>query len=97
MPFYDYRAVDPDEGCPHCAEAFEVRHKRTDPRVEECPECGAPVERLITGVLVGKSKKLALKHLEKAGFTQYNRAGQGEYERVTGSEGPDAIVHNTDD
>ena len=91
MPFYDYRAID--GGCEHCADAFEVMHKRGE-RLEACPECGAPLERLLTGVSVGKSKKLALKHLHKAGFTQYGRAGKGEYEKTSGSTGPDAIVRN---
>jgi putative FmdB family regulatory protein len=97
MPFYDYQAIEPEAGCEHCSEPFEVRQKRTDPRLEVCPECGAPVRRLLSGVSIGKSKKLALKTLQKAGFTQYNNAGSGEYERVSGSNGPDAIVHDTGD
>ena len=93
MPFYDYQAAE--GGCPHCERPFEVMHKRGE-RLQDCPECGAPVERLLNGVAIGKSKAMAMKHLQKAGFTQYNRAGKGEYERASGRGGPDAIVRDTD-
>ncbi len=94
MPFYDYQAIDADESCETCREPFERMQKRSEPKLTECPDCGAAVERLLNGVGVGKSKALAKKHLEKAGFTQYSRAGKGEYERTSGSGGPDAIVRN---
>lgn len=85
MPLYEYRATE--GGCEHCRDGFDVMHARSAPRPESCPECGAPVERLLGRVAVGKSKAQALKTLQNAGFTQYNRAGRGEYEKVSG-DGP---------
>ena len=41
MPTYDYE-------CPK-GHRFEVFQKMTDEPVAECPECGAPAKRLISG------------------------------------------------
>ena len=42
MPTYEYVC----ETCGHCFERFQ---KMSDPPVKRCPECSAPVRRLITG------------------------------------------------
>lgn len=43
MPTYEYR-------CPKCG-SFDRFQKITEPALTECPECGSPVQRVITGGL----------------------------------------------
>ena len=42
MPTYDYK-------CNKCGEHFELIQKMTEPAKADCPKCGAPAERLISG------------------------------------------------
>ena len=42
MPTYEYK-------CQDCGEKFEEFQNITDPPVTRCPECGGPVQRLISG------------------------------------------------
>jgi len=42
MPAYEYL-------CEECSCHFEKRQKMSDAAVEECPECGGHVKRLISG------------------------------------------------
>ena len=90
MPIYEYAAVD--QGCPHCTGHFDVLQKLADAPLSVCPECGAPVVRVISApsVAVGNSHLLKESHVEKHGFTQYRRAGKGVYEKTAG-KGPKFI------
>jgi putative FmdB family regulatory protein len=49
MPFYDYQARNASEACPHCRAGFEVFQHMRDEKLTACPECGGPVERLVSG------------------------------------------------
>ena len=90
MPIYEYRGSGEDR-CALCRDGFEVMQKVSDPRLERCPQCGSPVERLISAPSIGKSgPALDRSNLEKHGFTQYKRAGSGVYEKTAG-KGPDVI------
>lgn len=40
MPIYEYQ-------CRSCEHTFEVLQKFSDPPIQECPRCSAPVQRLI--------------------------------------------------
>lgn len=42
MPTYEYR-------CPSCQHDFEKFQRMSDEPVAECPACGAPAERLLSG------------------------------------------------
>lgn len=42
MPAYEYQ-------CNECRCHFERRQKMSDPAIENCPECGGAVKRLISG------------------------------------------------
>jgi len=90
MPIYEYAAVD--QGCPHCKGHFDVLQKLSDAPLGVCPECGAPVQRMISApsVAMGNSHLLKESHVEKHGFTQYRRAGKGVYEKTAG-KGPKFI------
>jgi putative FmdB family regulatory protein len=41
MPIYEYQ-------CKRCHHRFERIQKFTDPHVKKCPECGGPVEQLLS-------------------------------------------------
>lgn len=46
MPLYEYQ-------CKKCKHRFEKIHKSySDPRVKKCPECGGPVEQLLSAPAV---------------------------------------------
>jgi putative FmdB family regulatory protein len=90
MPIYEYAAVA--NGCPHCAAHFDVLQKLRDAPVTHCPQCGAPVTRIISApsVASGGAHLLKESHTAKHGFTQYRRAGKGVYEKTAG-KGPKYI------
>ena len=41
MPLYEYQ-------CKKCKHRFEKIQKFSDPEVKKCPECGGPVEKLLS-------------------------------------------------
>jgi putative FmdB family regulatory protein len=41
MPLYEYK-------CKKCHHRFEKIQKFSDPHVKKCPECGGPVEQLLS-------------------------------------------------
>ncbi|MHC4402080.1 MAG: FmdB family zinc ribbon protein [Planctomycetota bacterium] len=90
MPLYEY---EPDsESCDHCRGRFEVMQRVADPPLRKCPECGRPCHRVFSAFATIKSGKdlLSPGNLEKHGFTQYKRSGDGRYEKTLG-DGPDLI------
>ncbi|MEM9691869.1 MAG: FmdB family transcriptional regulator [Myxococcota bacterium] len=77
---------------------FETVQRMSDPALTEHPETGEPVRRVIM------APALALKHssrrehnvlsdanLARNGFSRYERAGDGTYERTAGNQGPRRI------
>ena len=42
MATYEYK-------CAKCGEVFEATQKMSDAALEKCPQCGGPVERIISG------------------------------------------------
>lgn len=94
MPTYVYQVINADgsEG-----DIFEVVQKMTEPALTKHPETGAKVQRMITAPNIagawseaGTKSKLSDKNLDRLGFTKYQRAGDGTYEKRAGS-GPDMI------
>lgn len=90
MPIYEYAAVA--KGCAHCEAHFDLRQKLADAELTACPECGAPIQRVLSapGVAIGGAHLLKESHAAKHGFTQYRRAGGGVYEKTAG-KGPKFI------
>lgn len=91
MPFYEYISTEPP-GCPHCADGFTSLQKLSDPVLVTCPGCDGPIRRVISppNVVSGKAHMLKTSSIEKAGFTQYRKIGQGVYEKTAG-KGPGVI------
>lgn len=91
MPIYAYVA-EGETSCPHCADPFELRQRIDDARLDCCPECGAPVRRVISApALATGSPSLSEANLEKHGFTQYRKREKGVYEKTVG-KGPKVIT-----
>jgi predicted nucleic acid-binding Zn ribbon protein len=94
MPTYVYVVINDDgsEG-----ETFEVFQKMSDPALETHPETGEPVRRVpVAPHIAGEwsdsatKQKLSDKNLDRLGFTKYERAGGGHFEKKAG-KGPNVI------
>ena len=82
MPIYEYSSRDPDKAsCAKCAASFEVMQRLSDPPIERCPDCGAPVVRIVSAPSLGRSVSSLDDRAKSAGFTKLKRLGKGEYEK----------------
>ncbi len=80
MPTYEYEAHDPETGCAHCRQPFEVTQRIADPPLTACPACGKPVRKIISLPAIGASASGFDDHAKKKGFHKLKRLGKGEYE-----------------
>ncbi len=94
MPTYVYQVITDDDSE---GEIFEVVQKMSESPLKKHPETGVPVRRIpALPTLPGNwsdhatKTKLSDKNLDRLGFTKYERAGGGFYEKKAGS-GPDVI------
>ena len=94
MPTYVYVELrdDGSDGDP-----FEVVQKMSDPPLKVHPESGLPVRRIPTMPNLplnhsdaAEKTKMSNKNLDRMGFTKYEKAGDGFYEKKAG-KGPDVI------
>ena len=89
MPTYVYQVITDDgsEG-----EVFEVVQRMSEDALTKHPETGAPVKRIPQAPIIpgNWSDQLSDKNLDRLGFTKYERAGDGKYEKKAGS-GPNVI------
>lgn len=93
MPLYDYA---PKSGhCDRCNGRFEVQQRIAEPKLESCPTCGQPVERLISPAKVVGKYSTSDSRAKELGMTKYKKAGDGVYEKTTGT-GPDVIRRKED-
>ena len=97
MPTYVYQVITDDgsEG-----EVFEVVQRMSDAALTEHPETGAPVKRIPQAPIIpgnwsdhATKQKLSDKNLDRLGFTKYERAGDGHYEKKAG-KGPNVLNAN---
>ena len=94
MPTYTYQVI-PDDGSE--GEIFEVFQAMSEDPLTVHPDTGAAVRRIpsipnIAGTWSDAStkSKLSNKNLARLGFTKYEKAGDGHYEKRAG-QGPDTI------
>ena len=84
MPTYVYRAKT--GGCKLCSESFEQKQSIKDEPLEKCPECGAPVERVICAPFLqtGRTDKTVLSdsNLQKHGFDKLINEGGGKFRKA---------------
>lgn len=94
MPTYVYQVINEDgsEG-----EVFEVFQKMSDQPLTRHPETGRPVRRVIQAANIplkhtdkAEAKRISNENLDRLGFTKYERAGGGFYEKKAG-KGPNVI------
>ncbi len=90
MPIYEYEHDDDHDGS--CELRFEVMQAMSATPLTECPECGGPCHRVFSSFATIKNEQAMMrpKNLERLGFTQFKRAGDGYYEKTCG-EGPRVI------
>ena len=81
MPTYEYEAADPSHACPACQTGFELVRALRDPPVTHCPQCGAPVRKVIGAPAIGRSISSLDDRAKRAGFSKLKRLGKGEYEK----------------
>lgn len=90
MPTYVYAIVNEDGSD---GETFEVFQKMSDPPLTTQPETGRPVRRVIVPPMISDASKrdmLSNRNLDRLGFTKYENAGDGRFEKKAGG-GPDVI------
>lgn len=92
MPIFDYRCQDSAAGCERCRPGFEHMERLNAEPLTACPQCGAPVRKLIgaPALAIGGSHLQKEKRIGDAGFTQYRKIGKGVYEKTAG-KGPGII------
>ncbi len=78
MPLYEYEHIE--EKC-SLGQRFELTQSLASPRLTACPQCGAPVRRLISLCAVSTPKTNS--DLKNLGFTKLVRRDNGVYENVT--------------
>ena len=82
MPVYVYEAVDPKRSCAKCAGSFEISQSIRDERLSACPDCGAPVRRVIQAPALGRSSFDLDYRAKRAGFSKLKKVDKGAYEKL---------------
>jgi predicted nucleic acid-binding Zn ribbon protein len=92
MPTYVYEVIH-DDGSG--GERFEVVQPMSDPPLTTHPETNLPVRRVLLPPNIGgkwsdagTKQNLSDKNLDRLGFTKYQKAGDGKYEKRAGSGPP---------
>ena len=80
MPLYVYEAKE--GGCTRCRNGFEISQSLKEPKLEKCPDCGAPVMRVIQAPALGHSRTDLNYRAKRAGFHALKRVQKGEYEKL---------------
>ena len=80
MPLYVYEAKG--NGCAKCSGGFEISQSIKDAKLETCPDCGAPVVRVIQAPALGHSRTDLNYRAKRAGFHALKRVQKGEYEKM---------------
>ena len=82
MPLYVYEAKDPSAACEKCRHGFEITQSLSEPRLDHCPACKAPVFRVIQAPGLTHSKTDLHYRAKRAGFNCLKRVDKGAYEKM---------------
>ena len=82
MPMYVYEAKEGKKGCAKCRAGFEIAQSINDPKLTACPDCGAPVFRVIQAPGLGHSQTDLHYRAKRAGFSCLKKVQKGEYEKM---------------
>jgi putative FmdB family regulatory protein len=88
MPIYEYEHEN--KGC-GLGQIFEVRQSISDPILKACPQCRAPVRKLISRPNISTPRTNT--ELKDLGFTKLVKRDDGVYENVTARDGDSKFVH----
>ncbi len=82
MPLYVYEAKEKSQACAKCRNGFEIAQRLADVKLVQCPECGAPIYRVIQSVGLTHSKTDLHYRAKRAGFHTLKKVEKGEYEKI---------------
>ena len=82
MPLYVYEAKGPEESCAKCRGGFEVSQSLKDDKLTACPDCGAPIYRVIQAPGLTHSRTDLHYRAKRAGFSCLKKVQKGEYEKM---------------
>ncbi|MBK6638399.1 MAG: zinc ribbon domain-containing protein [Rhodocyclaceae bacterium] len=92
MPLYDYA---PSSGhCDQCPGRFEVMQRIADDKLTHCPRCQQACERQVSRVALGGKYSTSEAAVKSSGFTRYQKAENGVYERTAGTGGPEILYRD---
>lgn len=83
MPIYEYSASQ-GEGCLHCHDRFQWLQPISQDPLTECPECGGPVQRIISKSSFKVGQNVSADKAAQHGFSTFKKAGKGTWEKVAG-------------
>ncbi len=81
MPVYEYALVAGHAGCGFCQEGINKLQKMSDEPIRACPNCGAPMERLLFLPAISTPKTNT--ELKNLGFSKLVKRDTGVYENMT--------------
>lgn len=82
MPLYVYEAKDAKCACAKCRGGFEITQSLKDDKLTNCPDCGAPIYRVIQAPGLTHSKTDLHYRAKRAGFHTLKKVQKGEYEKL---------------
>ena len=82
MPLYVYEAKFPSKSCAKCRGGFEIAQSLKDEKLTSCPDCGAPIYRVIQAPGLTHSKTDLHYRAKRAGFSCLKKVQKGEYEKM---------------
>ena len=82
MPLYVYEARDSKNGCARCRGGFEIAQSLKDDKLTACPDCGAPIYRVIQAPGLTHSRTDLHYRAKRAGFSCLKKVQKGEYEKM---------------
>jgi putative FmdB family regulatory protein len=88
MPIYEYEHL---ENACQLGAIFETRQTLSAAALNRCPQCGAPVRKIISRTNINTPKTNA--ELKDLGFTKLVKRDDGVYENVTARDGDSRFVH----
>ena len=74
--------ADPKRSCPKCKGGCEIAQSIHDAKLETCPDCGAPIFRVIGAPALGHSRTDLNYRAKRAGFKCLKKVQKGEYETI---------------
>ena len=82
MPLYVYEAKDAKKSCAKCRGGFEIAQSLKDAKLARCPDCSAPIYRVIQAPGLTHSKTDLHYRAKRAGFSCLKKVQKGEYEKM---------------